>query len=140
MDASFIDFFGAATKQAYEGVLELENAVATPATPNTPPAATPTTPTPSAPTGGAANLARWCIPFPADAAFLSACTAAAAKGNTADVSFDCVVGGSQDACLQLIADGQADLIVLGGEWGWGATRLAAAQGQQTAADAGIHSG
>ncbi|KAL4428192.1 hypothetical protein ABPG75_002281 [Micractinium tetrahymenae] len=110
VDSSFLDFFGANTKAAYEGVLQLEEAVAAPA----PPTPAGATPTPSAPAGGAANAARWCIPFPADAAFLSACSAAAAKGNTTAVSFDCVVGGTQESCLAMVAAGEADLIVLGG--------------------------
>lgn len=117
VDSAFLDFFGANTKQAYEGVLRLEEAVATPAPPTSTPTPTPATPTPtpSAPSAGASNATRWCIPFPADAAFLSACSTAAATGNTADVSFDCVVGGTQDACISMIAAGEADLIVLGGE-------------------------
>jgi hypothetical protein len=37
-----------------------------------------------------------------------------AEGNTDDVAFDCVVGGSLDACTDRVSKGTADLVVLGG--------------------------
>ena len=59
--------------------------------------------------------ARWCIPAEADAATTAACTAAVAGANAPGASFSCVAGGSQEACLDMISKGQADLITLGGE-------------------------
>jgi hypothetical protein len=63
---------------------------------------------------GAAGTARWCIPFEADAALVQTCTDAVSTGNTANVSFVCVAGGSAEACEQMISMNTADLMVLGG--------------------------
>ncbi len=80
-----------------------------------------TTAAPSAPAtnnnngGSAATTMRWCVPFAADNAFLQTCTTAVARGNTKGVSFTCVAGGSNEACLDLISRSGADLLLLGGE-------------------------
>ena len=118
--APFLQYFGTGTKAAFDGIAQLEQAPLTPAapaaaaaTPAAPAAAAGAAATPAAAGAGAA-AARWCIPFPADPALVSACNAAVARGNAAGVSFTCVAGGSQAACLDLIRRGSADLILLGG--------------------------
>jgi hypothetical protein len=57
---------------------------------------------------------RWCLPLPPNATLLSACKAVVAKGDTADVAFDCVAGGDPAACREMVASGAADLVVVGG--------------------------
>lgn len=67
------------------------------------------------PQGG--TQVRWCIPQEADAALVASCTAAVAGANVAGangVTFSCVAGGSEDACLAAIQNGTADLLTLGG--------------------------
>ena len=55
------------------------------------------------------------MPFAANEAAVQACTAAASKANTGSLQFTCVVGGSDEACLDLVSKSGADMVVLGGE-------------------------
>ena len=63
--------------------------------------------------GGA--TARWCIPAAADATKVAACTTAVGAANTPTVTFSCVAGGSEEACMDMVSKGTADLVNLGGE-------------------------
>ncbi|KAI7836214.1 hypothetical protein COHA_009895 [Chlorella ohadii] len=114
IEADFDQYFGPGTRAGYEGIQKLD---ATPQTASGSGTA-PTTAAPSAPAttsgGSAATTMRWCVPFAADNAFLQTCTTAVARGNTNGVSFTCVAGGSNEACLDLISRGGADLLLLGG--------------------------
>lgn len=57
---------------------------------------------------------RWCIPAAANPAAVAACTAAVARANSGAVTFSCLAGGSEEGCMQLIANSSADLTTLGG--------------------------
>jgi melanoma-associated antigen p97 len=48
-----------------------------------------------------------------DSSFLSNCTSAISAADTDDVTFSCVAGGSPDACIQKVTNGQAELISFG---------------------------
>jgi len=64
---------------------------------------------------GGGTQVRWCIPEAANAALVASCTAAVAGANTQGVTFSCVAGGSEEACLEAIRNRTADLLTLGGE-------------------------
>lgn len=66
------------------------------------------------PNSQAATPVRWCIPAAANPAAVAACTTAVARANSATVSFSCLAGGSEEGCMQLIANRSADLTTLGG--------------------------
>ena len=117
VEASFNQYFGAGTRAAFEGIQKLEATPQTAAPASGGSTAT-TTAAPAAPAAtagsGSTTTMRWCVPFAADNAFLQTCTTAVAKGNGVGITFTCVAGGSNEACLDLISRGGADLLLLGG--------------------------
>jgi hypothetical protein len=98
----FLSYYGVNTKQAFDGIAALN-------------AETSATPTPAATPAATSATTRWCIPSDASAAVVDACTKAVAAADTATIKFSCVAGGDADSCQKMVADGDADLVVLGGE-------------------------
>ena len=93
------EYFNESTIKAYQGVAQLEQ-------PTPPPSVPP-------PTTTSSTTARICIPVETSTGFEATCTAAISAADTDDVTFSCVAGGSPDACIQKVTNGQADLISFG---------------------------
>jgi melanoma-associated antigen p97 len=121
-DEPFEQFFGAGTRQAFEGIQELEANQAAAAAPA--PAQTPApVPVPPA-TPSKAGVYRICVPVEAgNTEFsLQECNAAMALANDDDVTFTCIAGGSAEGCMQLVRDGGAELTKFGPSYVYTANR------------------